>query len=119
MGRGSLGEVWDGLGDPLGEPGHAGDPQVGLRLVGGPFWRSGTSRVILGQVRNESVDPPGGTGQVWIPCSKFGWVGGHGVVRDRLVDPRGDPGRFLGPSGRSGTGRGTLGEVRDGSGEPP
>ena len=47
-----------------------------------------------------------------------------GEVRDGSGDPRGDPGRVRGPSkrswtgrsllGRSGTGRGTIAEVRDG-----
>ena len=32
-----------------------------------------------------------------------------GVVRDRLGNPHGGPGRVKGPSGRSGTGRGLLG----------
>ena len=41
-----------------------------------------------------------------------------GVVRDRSGDPWGGPGRVGGPSGRSWTGRGTLEEIRDGSGDP-
>ena len=43
----------------------------------------------------------------------MGW-GTLGEVRDGSGDPRGCPGRFVGPSGRSETGWGTLGEVRDG-----
>ena len=37
-------------------------------------------------------------------------------VRDWVEDPQGGPRRVWGPSGRSGTGRGTLEEVWDGSG---
>ena len=37
-------------------------------------------------------------------------------VRYMLGDPRGGPGRVLGPLERSGTGRGTLWEVQDGLG---
>ena len=33
-------------------------------------------------------------------------------------DPRGGLGRVGGPLGKSGTGRETLGEVRDGTGDP-
>ena len=40
--------------------------------------------------------------------------GTHGVVRDGSSDSRGGTERVEGPSERSGTGRGTLGEVRDG-----
>ena len=46
---------------------------------------------------------------------------GRGTLRevwDGSEEPRGGPGRFVGPSDRSGTGRGTLVEVRDGSGVP-
>ena len=39
-----------------------------------------------------------------------------GEVLDGSGDPRGGPGRFVRSSGRSRTGRGTLGEVRDKSG---
>ena len=35
----------------------------------------------------------------------------HREVRDGLGDPRGDPGPVEGPTGRSGTGQGTLREV--------
>ena len=39
------------------------------------------------------------------------WVG---EVWDGLGDPQGGPGRVVGPLRRSGTGHGTLKEVRDG-----
>ena len=42
----------------------------------------------------------------------------HGEVRYGSGDPREGPGRFVGPLGRSETGRGTLEEVRDGSRDP-
>ena len=42
-----------------------------------------------------------------------GW-GDDRSVRDGSVDPQGGPGRVERPSGRSGTGRETHGEVRDG-----
>ena len=38
-----------------------------------------------------------------------------GEIRDGSADPRGGPGRVGGPSGRYETGRGTIGEIRDGS----
>ena len=40
-----------------------------------------------------------------------------GKVRNGSGDPRGGPGLDGGHSGRSGMGRGTLGEVRDVSGD--
>ena len=40
--------------------------------------------------------------------------GTHGEVRDGSRDPWGSPGQVKGPSGRFGTGWGTLEEVRDG-----
>ena len=42
--------------------------------------------------------------------------GKHSNVLDGSWDTLGGPGRVGGPIGRSGTGRGTLGEVRNGSG---
>ena len=64
----------------------------------GPSRRSGTGEGSRGEVWDRLVDPRGGPG------------------RDR--DPRGCPGRVDGLLGRSGTGLGTLGEDRDGSGDP-
>ena len=37
-----------------------------------------------------------------------------GEIRTKSGDPRGGPGLVRGPSGRFGTGRGTIGEVRNG-----
>ena len=51
---------------------------------------------ILGEVRDGSGDPRRG--------------------RDGSTDTRGGLGRVGGPSRRSGTGQGTIGEVQDGSG---
>ena len=83
-GRETLGDVCDGSGVPRGGPGRVGGPGVGPRRLGGPLGRSETSQVI------------------------------HEVVRDGSRDPRGGLGRVEGPSERSGTGRGTQEEVRDG-----
>ena len=52
MGRGNLGEVWDGLGDPWGGPG----------LVGGTYQRFGTDWETLGEVRDGLGNPFGGPG---------------------------------------------------------
>ena len=49
-------------------------------------------------------DPRGGSGRVGGPLGRSEWVG----------DPWGSPVRFVGPSGKSGTKRWTLGEVLDG-----
>ena len=111
--RSNLGEVRDGSGDPRGGPGRFGEPSG----------RSGMGTGTLGEIRNGSGDFPGGPG----------WVGGlsdrSGEVLDRVgghsrrswtnqVNPRLGPGRVRVPSGRSETGRGTFGQVRDGSWEP-
>ena len=61
-------------------------------------------RGTLSEVRDGSGDPRGGLGQVWIPSSVFGRVGGNGVARDMSGDPQGGPGQVLGTLGRSGTG---------------
>ena len=81
--------------------------QDGLGLVGGLSVKSrtfagtrGEDRGTLSEVRDGSRDPWEGSGRVKGPLEK---------VWDRL-------GQIGGPSERSETGRGTLGEVRDGSG---
>ena len=52
MGRGTLGEVWGGSGDPQGGP---------VRF-GGPSERSGTGWGTLAEVRDGSEDPRGNFG---------------------------------------------------------
>ena len=92
--------------------------------------RCGAGQWTLGEVRNVSGDPRGGTGRVvelgrfleWVGrplgMSETGRVGPRrvGEVWDGSVDPRGCPERVAGPSGRSRTGRGTLEEDQDWSG---
>ena len=115
-GRGTLREVQDWLGDFPKGPGR----------VGGHSRRSGTVRETIGEVRNGLGDPWGGPGRVGGPpegqgrveytMGSTGWVG----------DPWGGLGRVGGPFQRSrtgrvhygkyGKGRGTLGDVLDGSG---
>ena len=83
------------MGYPWGVPGR----------IGGPSGRSGTGRGTLKEVRDGSEDLWGGPGGVGEPR------GGLGGVIGRL----GKFGMGRGLYGRSGTDRGTLGEVRDGS----
>ena len=80
MGRRTLGEVWNRLGDPRRGPGRVGGPSrmsgtVPWTLgVGEPFarygtgrepsGRSGTARGILGEVLDRSGDPREGRGRV-------------------------------------------------------
>ena len=86
MGRGTLGEIWDGLGS-LGKLRNGSrDPQGGLGLVGGPSGRSGTCRGTLKEVWDVSGNPRGGPGQIWVFSMRYKM------------------------------GRGTLMEVQDGSG---
>ena len=69
----------------------------------------GRSRKGLGtlwEVQDLSWDHPGGPRRVRGPSLE---------VQDRSGDLPGGPGPFLGRSQRSRTGRGTLGEIRDGS----
>ena len=118
-------EVQDGSGDRLGGPGRVGrcsrrsgtdrgilkgiwdrwdalrkvrhewvSLQEGLRRVGGPSWRSGSGLETILEVRDGSGNPWAGTG--------------------RVGEPWECPGRVGGPLGRSGTGRGTLGDVWNG-----
>ena len=67
--------------------------------------RSGKGRETLGEVRNGSQDPKGGSGRVKGASVRSGM--GQGPFRG--------PGRVEGPSGRSGTGRGALRRSRTGS----
>ena len=87
-------EALDRLVDPLG----------GSRRVGGPSRKFVTERVHYGKF---------GKGWGTLPKVRDGsstlWE-----VRDGSRDPRGSSGRVGGPSVRYGTGRGTLGDVRDG-----
>ena len=69
---------------------------------------SGTGRGTLGEV----WDGSGTISDLW------GGSGTLGEVGDELGDPRVGPGLVGGPSGWSGTGRGSIPEVRDGSGDP-
>ena len=65
-------------------------------------------RGTLEDVREWSGDRRGGLKLVGVPKEGTGQIG----------DPRGSPRRVEGPSGRSGPGRGTIGEVRNGSRDP-
>ena len=104
----TLGEVQVGSGNPLG----------GSEKGRGPSGRFGTGHGILrdiwdgsgtlGEVLDGSEDPWGVLEEFLFPSEQ---------VRDGLGDPSGGPGMVRGPSGRSGTGKGTLGEYRDGLGD--
>ena len=102
--------------------------------VGGPSGRSGTGRGSLGYVRNGCGDHWGGPEGVGELSVRYGtgretleevrnWSRTLGEVRNGSEDsrvytgwvPRPIP--YI-PSGRSGTGQGTLGEVRDVLGDP-
>ena len=77
--------------------------------VGGPLGRSGTDCGKLWVVQNGSRDHRGGPGGFEGPSGRSGmsWETHPKVT-----------GREVGPSRRSRTGCGTLGEVEDGSGDP-
>ena len=62
MGRGTVGEVWDGSGDPRGDPGR----------VGGTSVRSGTGRGPTGRSWMGRGTLRGGPGRVGVP---FLWSG--------------------------------------------
>ena len=96
---------WDRSGDPLRGPGR----------VGGPSAMSETGRGTLEEVRDRLLDSWIGPGWVGVPRESLGRVG---ELRDGMEGPRGDPGWVGGPSGRSKSGRGTLGKVRNGLGDP-
>ena len=145
--RGTLPEVRKGSGESRGGPGQVERPSGrsgkdhgtllevqdrsvdlwgGLGHVGGPLGWSETCRKTLGKLRTNwwthgearygLGDPRGGLGRVGVPSVRCG------------TDRRG-PGQVRGPMGRSrigrlpfwrfGMDRGTLGEVRDGPGDPP
>ena len=87
-----------------------------MSLTGrGPMGKPGKGRGTFGEVRDGSGDSRVGPVEVGDPRGGPGWFG---KWRDGSRDPRGAPRRLGGPSGRSLTGRGTLGEVLDGSGDP-
>ena len=127
-------------GGPSGVCDRSGDPFRDLGRVEGYFGRCETGAEIIRKVWDGSRDPPGGPGWVVGPSRWFGtdrevlWnvrngrevlpgsVTGRGTLsgiwdgwRGTLEGVR----RVLRSSGRSGTGRETLLEVRDGSGDPP
>ena len=85
MGRGSLGEVWDGSEDSLGDPSRVGS---------------------FTKVLNGSTDLPGGLGWFEVPSGRsgMGW-GTIPEVQDRSGDPSGlqhGSKDFLGGQGRVG-----------------
>ena len=83
MGRGTLGEVRDGSGDPCGDAGR----------VGGKFVRSGTGR--------------GTHSWSWMGLGTLGRHAERSCTGRGTVG--GGPGRVVGASLWSGTGKGTLG----------
>ena len=122
MGRGTLEEVRDRLGDPRGGPRQVGGPsekfETGRKLPGrcGTGWgtpgRSRMGRETLGEVRDGSGEPRGGLERVRAHSRR------HGPVQGTLEEMRtvsGDlsrgPGRGWGLSRRSGTGWETLPET--------
>ena len=100
--RGTLGEVQDGSGYPWEGPGWFGVHSE----------RSGTGRGTLAEVLDGSGDPWGGPERVRGPSRIIGRVG----------EPSGRSrrgwGSFVGPAEWSGMSRENLGEVRDGSRDP-
>ena len=70
MGLGTLREVQDGSGDPLGGPGRLGGTLSKSVMGQGTFERSGTSNGTLTVVREGSGDPRGSPG----------WVGGRYIT---------------------------------------
>ena len=137
MDRETLGEVRDGSRDPprgkfrgTGEPPYgrdgSGDPRGSPGRVGGSSGRSGTGwRTLgavrdwsrdLGEVRDRWVDPQVGPGHVGGPLGRS--VTSRGTlweVEDGLGDRPWGSGRVWEISLRSGTGRGALGKVQNGS----
>ena len=108
MGRGTLGEIWEGSGS-LGEVRDgSGDPRGGTGRVERPLGRSRMDQGILEGSGMFCVTTPEGPGWVKYSMGSPGWV----------EDPWGGTGRVGGPSGKSGTGQGTHKDVLDGSGEP-
>ena len=115
MGPGTLPEVRDGSENHRRVPGRVvgpsrrsemglGDPPEGPRWVGGPSRRSKTGPGTLPEVRDGLGDPPEGPGR----------VGGTLLeVRDGSGDSRGGSRWVERQSGKSGTGRSTVVEVRD------
>ena len=92
--------MWDPWKPQRRVGGHLGRSWMGR----GPLGRSGTGQGIIGEV----LDGSGTRGEV------LDGSGTLGEVRDGSGDPRGGPKGVEGPSGKSGTGRGTLVLVRDG-----
>ena len=88
-----------------------GDLRGGLRGIGVHSGRFGTGQWTLGEVRDRSKDHQGGTGDPQ-GAPETGWRT-LGKVQDGSGEPQGGPGRVQGPLEKSGTGRWTLGEVRD------
>ena len=115
---GSLGRSWTGwrifgedcdvLGDPSGGLRWVGETRGGSRLVGETLGRSEWGQGI--SLRG------------WMGRGYSGWSGTcpetFWEVRNGSWDRRGSPGRVRGILVRTRTGRGTLGVVPDGSGDP-
>ena len=133
---GTLREVRYGSGDLRGGPGRVGGPSGRPRTGRGTLWevldaskdtrggpeqdgghsgRSGTGWERYGRGRGTLAKDQDGLGDT---RRGPGQVGGTlGMCGRGWGDPRGSLGRVVGPSGRSGTGQGTLGESRDGLGD--
>ena len=114
MGRGTLGEVWTGRRTLVEVWEGQRDPWGGWGWVGGLSGRSGTGRGTREEVKYGSGDPPIGLGRDRAPSKR---PKTFRVVQNGSDDPRGSLGLVGEPSGRFGMGRGTLGEVRSGSGD--
>ena len=129
-GQWALGEVRYWSGDPRGFRDGSGDPRGGLAQVGGPSLRFGTGRESHGEVLDRSADTRGPTGRSWMGRRTIG--GPAERSRTGRWTLGGGPRWVERPSGRSKTSRGTfvnfesretsqgnLGQVREGSGDPP
>ena len=113
MGRRTLGEVLDGSGDPRGGPGLVWGHSEGPVVVKGLSERSGTDWGNLWEVRygsgtlrevqDGSGDPRWGPGRFGGPSERSGQV----------VDPWGGLGRVEGPSRRCRTGWGSIGAIQE------
>ena len=112
---GFLGAVLVWWGDPRGGQGQVGDPWGGPEWVRGPSGRSGmckgpsgkteTGRETLGKHQNRT-------------CRSGTAFRTLGEVRDGSEDPWGGTGQLGGTSGRSQTGWGSIGQVQNGSKDP-
>ena len=118
-GTGTFGEVWDGTGTVRDVRDVLRDRRGGPQRVVGPSWRSGTRRrpsVMCGTFWGTRREVWNGSWNIWSDSGRVKGPSGKPEMDWGTLEEVRD--KVGGPLLRSGTGKVTLREVREGSGIP-